>query len=74
VRVINPRTARGSTFTIAALGLEPLAIGGREVTATHYSITGGAVRRDFWLDSAGRLLQVEIPSAGLKAVREEAPR
>jgi hypothetical protein len=74
VRVINPRTARGSTVTIAALGLEPLAIGGRQVTATHYSITGGAVRRDFWLDSAGRLLQVEIPSAGLKAVREEAPR
>jgi hypothetical protein len=74
VQVINPRTARAETMTLTPRGLEPIVVGGRQVTATHYSMLAGGTRRDFWLDSAGRLLQVEIPSLGLKATREDLPR
>lgn len=74
VQVIKPRAAHGGTLTVVALGLEPVTIAGRQVTATHYSLTNGTGRREFWVDAAGRLLQVEIPATGLKAVREELPR
>jgi hypothetical protein len=74
VRVISPRAARGSSATISAMGLEPIEVGGRSVTAAHYSLNGGSGRRDFWVDSAGRLLRVDGPGAGLRAVREELPR
>jgi hypothetical protein len=73
VHLINPRTGATATATLAAQGLEPLDIGGKSTTATHYVLSGGPIRRDFWLDSAGRLLRLET-STGLKAVREELPR
>ena len=73
IHLINPRTGTTATATVSSQGLEPIDIGGRSTTATHYVMTGGPVRRDFWLDSSGRLLRVET-SAGLKAIREELPR
>lgn len=74
LQAINPRTSHGTPVTLRALGLEPLTIGGRQVTATHYSMQNGSRQREFWVDSAGRVLQVEIPSIGLKATRDELPR
>jgi hypothetical protein len=73
VQVIEPRGAHRLNLTLSAIGLEPVAIGGRSTTATHYSLGNGLGRRDFWIDSAGRVLRVET-SQGLKAVREELPR
>jgi hypothetical protein len=73
VQVIEPRGAHRVTLTLAAIGLEPVTIGGRSTTATHYSLGNGLGRRDFWVDSAGRVLRVET-SQGLKALREELPR
>ena len=73
VHLINPRTGATATATVASQGLEPIDIGGKSTTATHYVMSGGPVRRDFWLDSSGRLLRLET-SAGLKAIREELPR
>ncbi|HEY4307004.1 MAG TPA: DUF6134 family protein [Gemmatimonadaceae bacterium] len=74
LQAINLRASHGSSITLRALGPEPLTIAGRQVTATHYSLQNGARQREFWVDSAGRLLQVEIPAIGLKATREELPR
>jgi hypothetical protein len=74
LQAINLQTSHGSPVTLRALGPEPLTIAGRQVTATHYSMQNGARQREFWVDSAGRVLQVEIPSIGLKATREELPR
>ena len=73
VHLINPRTGATATATVASQALEPIDIGGKSTTATHYVMTGGPIRRDFWLDSSGRLLRLET-SAGLKAIREELPR
>lgn len=73
VHLINPRTGATATATVASQGLEPIDVGGKSTTATHFVMSGGSVRRDYWLDSAGRLLRLET-SAGLKAIREELPR
>jgi len=74
VQVIDPRASRVTNGTLSALGLEPVDVGGRSATGTHYSLVVGGVRRDFWVDASGRLLRVEIPSAQLVAAREELPR
>jgi hypothetical protein len=74
VQIIEPRATHGKSATVSALGLEPIEVAGRSVTATHYSISNGPVRQDFWVDSQGRLLRVDIPSQGLSATREELPR
>lgn len=71
VQVINPRTAHAVSYTVTARGMEPIQVAGRTVTATHYSMESGALRRDFWLDAAGRLLRVEAP--GVKATRDDLP-
>lgn len=73
VQVIKPRASHGGTLTLHARGLEPITVAGRQVTATHYSLVNGT-ERHFWVDAAGRLLQVENPTTGLKATREELPR
>ncbi len=74
VEVINPRGAHGGTFTLTARGLEPVVIGGKTVTGTHYSLSNGSTGRDYWIDAGGRLLRVEIAAAKLTATREELPR
>lgn len=73
IHLINPRTGAMTTATVGSQGLEPVDVGGKSTTATHYVMNSGPVRRDFWLDSHGRLLRLET-SAGLKATREELPR
>jgi hypothetical protein len=73
-QVISPRSAKSRSATLTAHGLEPVTVGGRSVTATRYSLDNGTGRRDFWVDSAGRLLRVELPDAGIRATREELPR
>jgi hypothetical protein len=74
IQAINLRASHGTPVTLRARGLEPITIAGRQVTATHYSLQGVGSQREFWVDSAGRVLQVEIPSVGLKATRDELPR
>ena len=74
VQVIDPRGSHVGAATLSAMGLEPVEVGGKSVTGTHYSLVSGGVRRDFWLDASGRLLRVEVPSQQLVAAREELPR
>jgi hypothetical protein len=74
VQLIDLRAGRSVAATLTAVGLDPVDVGGKSVTATRYSLVSGAVRRDFWIDQAGRLLRIEIPSQQLVAAREELPR
>jgi hypothetical protein len=74
IHLIEPRTGRHETATLTGRGLEPVEIGGRSVTATHYSLVSGPVTQEFWVDAEGRVLRVEIPAEGITAVREELPR
>lgn len=74
MQAIEPRTSHAGPVVLSANGLEPIDVGGRSVTATHYSLANGPVRIEFWLDAAGRLLRASIPSQGLLAAREELPQ
>jgi hypothetical protein len=73
VQLIEPRAMRSSAATLSALGLEPVTVAGKSVTATHYSLVAGTTRYEFWVDARGRLLRVVAPD-GLSATREELPR
>jgi hypothetical protein len=74
IHLIEPRTGRHEAASLTGHGLEPVEIGGRSVTATHYSLVIGSRTQEFWVDAQGRVLRVEVPSQGLTAVREELPR
>jgi hypothetical protein len=74
IMAIAPRESRSSRVEVSSQGLEPVQVAGRALTATHYSLGVGAARRDFWVDAAGRLLRMEIPSRQLVAIREEPPK
>jgi hypothetical protein len=71
-QVIEPRAAHSSAVSLAPKGLEPVDVGGKSVTGTHYTLTAGPARYEFWVDAQGRLLRVE--AQGTVATREEAPR
>lgn len=73
-QVIEPRAARTTSATLTAKGLEPVEIAGHNVTGTHYSLTVGPARYEFWVDAKGRLLRVDFPAEGLSATRDEPPR
>ncbi|HEY4218515.1 MAG TPA: DUF6134 family protein [Gemmatimonadaceae bacterium] len=74
IHLIHPRTGRHEEGTLTGKGMEPVEIAGRSVTATHYSLVIGSRTQEFWVDSEGRVLRVEVPAEGLTAVREELPR
>lgn len=73
VQIIAPRALHSTAGTLSARGLEPVTVGGKSVTATHYSLVAGATRYEFWVDAQGRLLRVVAPD-GLNATREELPQ
>jgi hypothetical protein len=61
---------------VELLGTEKLTLESREFDARHFQLTTGlsGIARDVWLDPAGRLLKVVVPSLKLVAVREDTLR
>ena len=57
---------------LSVVGTESVVIDGAPIAATHLSLVGGLFRRDIWLDSQKRLLQVSI-HGGAPAVRTKRP-
>lgn len=75
VTVLAPLARSESTATVQRRGTESIDIAGRPVTATRFVLTSPEhPDREFWLDSAGRLLRVSIPGRGILAQRDELPR
>ena len=74
VQVLEPGAAHISNAVLTLKGLDNIRVAGKAVTATRYSLTGLPAETDFWIDAEGRLLRVDVPSQGLSATREEAPR
>lgn len=65
-----PRAARREALTVQEHGLEPTTVRGDPVTLRHVTLTGGQHELvHLWLDTAGRLLKVEIPSRALLVER-----
>jgi hypothetical protein len=74
VAVIDPQGHAQVVATLQRSGSEQLDIGGKMLATTHFILVAGSAKREFWVDSEGRLLKVSIPDRGLLAVRDEPPR
>lgn len=73
--LLAPRTGTQGVARLDNEGTSSVEIGGRSVPATHFVLTApGFARREFWTDSAGRILKATVPDRGLLAQRDELPR
>lgn len=73
--VIDPRSNSQTVATLENRGAGTVDVGGKSLAATHFVLSAaGLARREFWLDSSGRVLRVSIPDRGWMAQRDEPPR
>ncbi len=73
VTAIFPRGGRREPLVVQDLGVEATTLNRGAASLRHVSVTGGANQLvHLWLDRAGRLLKVEIPSRHLTAERTPA--
>jgi hypothetical protein len=73
--LLDPRTGRQAVAHLENQGVAIVEIGGKSVPATHFVLSAnGFARREFWMDSAGRILKAVVPDHGLLAQRDELPR
>ena len=67
---IVPRGLRRETIQVQDLGVGPTTLNHDPATLRHVSVTGGPnIVVHVWLDGAGRIMKVEIPSRRLTAER-----
>jgi hypothetical protein len=69
--VLEPRTRREITLVAGARTDEEIQVGRNLVQARRVEFTAGDERRIVWYDRLGRVLRVEIPSAGYRAERTD---
>ena len=75
VAVVVPKRNAQVTMRVAQQGRERVTIGSGPVEANKMTVSEpGGADRQVWFDDQGRILRVEIPSRGITAVRDEAPR
>jgi hypothetical protein len=75
VTILAPRAGLQTVANLEERGGGPVEIGGNSIPATHFVLSAaGFARREFWIDSAGRILKVTIPERGIVAQRDEPPR
>jgi hypothetical protein len=74
VPIVVPRRNAQLALRVSNAGIEPVSIGGTSIEARHlqFSEPSGVVR-EVWVDSAGRVLKVAIPSRGIIALRDDPP-
>jgi hypothetical protein len=69
--IIEPRTRRQFQLTASASTDETRTLGATAVPARKVTFTTGTDARTVWFDRQGRVLRVEIPSAGYVAERRD---
>jgi hypothetical protein len=75
VTLLAPRTGVQAVASLQNLGASSLDFSGKLIPATHFALSSsGFPRREFWIDSAGRILRASIPEQGILAQRDEPPR
>lgn len=74
VPILVPRSNRQVVATVQNRGEETLELAGQSVRATHLVVRPeGAGERHVWVDSANRVLRVEIPDRAYVATRTAIP-
>ncbi|HET7274616.1 MAG TPA: hypothetical protein VFI91_05525 [Longimicrobiaceae bacterium] len=75
VPILIPRENRQVMATVSDLGEEQVNIGGVSATLFHLLVVpDGGAERHVWVDALNRVIKVEIPDSGYRAVRTEIPR
>ena len=75
VPILVPRNNRQVLATVQNRGEESVEVAGQQVRATHLVIRpDGGSERHVWIDSANRVLRVEIPERNYLATRTSVPR
>ncbi|MQA88895.1 MAG: hypothetical protein GEU90_01490 [Gemmatimonas sp.] len=75
VPILIPRENRQVMTQVTDRGEEQVTIGGTEITLYHLVVEPeGGEERHVWVDTLGRVIQVEIPDRSYRAVRTEIPR
>jgi hypothetical protein len=77
ITVVDPRAGNQTTVMIENRGAESIDVGGKAIATTHFVLSPSAaagVKREFWIDSAGRVIKASSPDHGLTALRDEPPR
>lgn len=70
IPTVEPRTGAQSELTVESVTSETIRIGGTSVEARRVDFAGGEAGRVVWFDEQGRVLRVDIPSRGYRAVRQ----
>jgi hypothetical protein len=71
--VIHPRGNDQALVELATATPASLTIDGQAIEATRLSLAMGGVERRVWVDRAGKVLRVEVPSTGFVAERLRLP-
>lgn len=74
VAMVNPRRGTQGVLRVSTQANDRVSVAGHEMTATRLTATGADGEVRVWVDGERRVLRVEIPAAGLVAVRDEMPR
>lgn len=75
VPVIIPRESRQVVATVASRGEESTDVNGTATPLFHLVVTpAGGEERHVWVDALNRVVKVEIPARGYRAVRTSVPR
>ena len=75
VPVVVPRRNVQVTMRVALQGDDQVKIAGQSLAARHLVLSeNGGEQRHIWVDSANRVLKVEIPGRGIAALRDDPPR
>jgi hypothetical protein len=75
VPLIIPRQNRQVSAQVTPRGEETIAVDGRNVQARRFNVApAGLPVRHLWVDAQGRVLRVDIPDTGFRAVRAALPR
>jgi hypothetical protein len=72
---VAPASKTASSASLSLVDDGEVELGNKaRIAARHFALGSGAAKRDFWIDSSGRLLRVSIPGQQIEAIRAEPPR
>ena len=70
VPVVIPRTGRQLRFEVTSVAVVEFPMGREQIQSRRVRLVSGDDTRDVWFDEQGRVLQVDIPGLGYRAVRQ----
>jgi hypothetical protein len=66
---VIPRTGEQARLRVVSVTTDAVVVGGERVEARKVDLTEGSDPQSVWFDGEGRVLRVEIPATGYRAVR-----